>query len=155
MRLHCSLHRIHSCKEVKPGKENMLSRSFWTRSHCSTTFLFKALSTYQLCSISQNNANTCWPLTAHSRSHSCHRRWWRTAIWTLSNQPGFTQSMSGKRCFPISPTPSSPEHFSVRTHAGVGGQTHTHTFYKLDTKRRGKSHRHIFFFWFIISPFKQ
>lgn len=48
------------------------------------------------------------------------RRWWRTPIWILSNRNGFMQSVHDKRCCPISPTPSSPELYtvcSVRPHS--------------------------------------
>lgn len=40
---------------------------------------------------------------------SCNRRWWRTAIWTLSSPRGFTPSTNDKRCYPINPTRLSHE----------------------------------------------
>lgn len=47
-----------------------------------------------------------------SLCHICHfynRRWWRTAIWTLSSPRGFTPSTNDKRCYPINPTLLSHE----------------------------------------------
>lgn len=41
--------------------------------------------------------------------YSCNRRWWRTAVWTLSSPRGFTPSTNDKRCYPINPTLSSHE----------------------------------------------
>lgn len=41
--------------------------------------------------------------------HSCNRRWWKTAIWTLSSPRGFTPSTNDKRCYPINPTLLSHE----------------------------------------------
>lgn len=71
-------------------------------------------------------------------THFYYRRWWRTAIWTLSNPHGFTQSTNDKRCCPISPTPSSPEQCTVCT-------------LKTWPRSEGGSHRHTFFFRFTYS----
>lgn len=70
----------------------------------------------------------------HSRFH--YRRWWTTAIWTLSNPPGFTQSMNGKRCCPINLTLLSPEQYTVCSRRCV--RRHTHTSYP-DQEAMGKA----------------